>query len=212
MIVNPATLFPLEFIGQTGTSKPCLLPPKGVCVLSFPRYAKDADEQETSAGWYFPELNLALLPNKPRNGFVNRLCSTEVTKIELKGFFDSLFTSLDGERWEQRNASGEVKASWSMIDPRFGLLYELARMAYGGFSYMDRFLAEYKRWEEESRSKEEPNAVPQPCLEIPQKVSVCISNELFLEATKEADFLGLTMDELSELAIKTFITAGSENL
>jgi len=111
MIVNPAILFPLEFIGQTGASEPYLLPPKGVCVLSFPWYAKDADAQKTLAGWYFPELNLALLSNRQRNGFANRLYSTEVTKIELKGFFDSLFTSLDGEKWEKRNASGEVKAS-----------------------------------------------------------------------------------------------------
>jgi len=95
-----------------------------------------------------------------------------------------------------------------MVDPRFGLLYELARMVYGGFSYMDRFLAEYERWEEELHSKKENSDALQPYVDDPKTISVEISAELFKQAMKEADFLGLTMNELSELAIKTFVTAG----
>ncbi len=153
LTVDPATLFPLDLIGQKGDFERCQVKLKDVCVLSFSWNIDDASGREAVAGWYFPELNLALLPNKQRNGLANRLCSAEVTKIELKSSFDSLFTSLDGDRWEKRKASGEVEESCPMLDPRFGLLYELIRIVYGGFSYMDSFLAEYERGGEESRSK-----------------------------------------------------------
>jgi len=74
-----------------------------------------------------------------------------------------------------------------MLDPRFGLLYELARIIYGGFSYMDSFWAEDERWGEESRSKKENSDALPADVEVPKTISVEISAELFKETQTEAD-------------------------